>query len=292
VVGRESGGFLQQPTLQDETTPWLSYYILTEGVPPPDEDEVVAAGQRPEALEEEGAEPYLLCVGCGALAPAERGRSTCSCPPETARVRVHRVQRRPDAPALTFCLACGARSPSGVVYRFLTSRDAPVSVLATTLYQVIPPEEEEPARDLPGAGRKLLTFSDNRQDAAFFAPYVERTYSRILRRRLILKALLEDEAGREGRLRLDDLVSRVLRHAEAANLFTLEQGYDERQRLIRTWLMQELIALDYRIGLEGTGPDCLPPRAPAPGGPSGPTPPAPLEPLPGGGVGPAMAPPG
>jgi ATP-dependent helicase YprA (DUF1998 family) len=267
VVGRESGGFLQQPTLQDETTPWLSYYILTEGVPPPDEDEVVAAGQRPEALEEEGAEPYLLCVGCGALAPAERGRPTCSCPPETARVRVHRVQRRPDAPALTFCLACGARSPSGVVYRFLTSRDAPVSVLATTLYPLIPPEEEEPARDLPGAGRKLLTFSDNRQDAAFFAPYVERTYSRILRRRLILKALLEDEAGREGRLRLDDLVSRVLRHAEAANLFTLEQGYDERQRLIRTWLMQELIALDYRIGLEGLGLIAFRPVRPPQGAP-------------------------
>jgi len=254
LVGRESEeGCLQQPTLQDEATPWLSYYILTERVPPPDEDEAVATGQSPETLEKEGANPYLLCVRCGALASAEGGRPTCSCPPETARVRVYQVQRRPDAPTLTFCLACGARNPSGVVYRFLTSRDAPVSVLATTLYQLIPPEEEEPARDRPGAGRKLLTFSDNRQDAAFFAPYVERTYSRILRRRLILKALLEDEAGREGRLRLDDLVGRVLKQAEAANLFILEQGYDERQRLIRTWLMQELIALDHRIGLEGLG---------------------------------------
>lgn len=253
LVGRTSEGFLQQPTLQDETSPWLSYFILTEGTPPPDEDEMVAAGQSPEALEEEGAEPYLLCVGCGALTPAERRAPACQCPPGTPTVRVHRLRRRPGTQTLTFCPACGARSPSGVVYRFLTGRDAPVSVLATTLYQLIPPEEAEPARDLPGAGRKLLTFSDNRQDAAFFAPYVERTYNRILRRRLILKALLEDEGGQSGHLRLDDLTGRVLRHAEAASLFTPEQSYDERQRIVRTWLMQELVALDYRVGLEGLG---------------------------------------
>ncbi len=252
LVGRESGGYLHQPTLQDEMGLWLSYFILTEGIPMPDEDEAIAAGQSLEALEEEETEPYRLCVGCGALTPAEKETSICRCPPETQAVRIHRIQRRPGTQTLTFCPACGARSPSGIVYRFLTSRDAPVSVLATTLYQLLT-AEEGPARDLPGAGRKLLTFSDNRQDAAFFAPYIERTYSRILRRRLILKALLEDEGGRSGRLRLDDLTGRVLRHAEEANLFTLEQGYDERQRTVRTWLMQELIALDYRIGLEGLG---------------------------------------
>jgi rubredoxin len=254
LIGRESGGHLHQPTTQDEMSPWLSYFILTEGVPPPDEDEAVASGQSPEALEEEGAEPYRLCVGCGALAPAEQGATVCRCPPGTPSVRIHRVRRRwSDTQALTFCLACGARNPSGVVYRFLTSRDAPVSVLATTLYQLLPPEAEGPARDLPGAGRKLLTFSDNRQDAAFFAPYVERTSSRVLRRRLILKAVLEDEGGRSGRLRLHDLVDRVLRHAEEANFFTLEQGYDERRRTVRSWPTQELIALDYRVGLEGLG---------------------------------------
>ncbi len=252
LVGRTSGGLLHQPTLQDEMSPWLSYFILTEGIPPPDEDEVVAAGQGPEALEEEGAEPYILCLGCGALAPESPRGSPCSCSPGTPVARVYRIQRRPGTQTLTYCPACGARNLSGVVYRFLTGRDAPVSVLATTLYQLLPPEEG-PARDRPGAGRKLLTFSDNRQDAAFFAPYMERTYGRILHRRLIIKALLEDEGGRSGRLRLDDLVSRVLRHAEEATLFTLEQGYDERQRTVRTWLMQELIALDYRIGLEGLG---------------------------------------
>jgi len=107
--------------------------------------------------------------------------------------------------------------------------------------------------DLPGQGRKLLAFSDSRQDAAFFAPYLERTYQQVLRRRLILKTLLEDSAGREGRLRLQDLVGRLQRQAEEAGLFTQRRSYDERQQLMATWLMQELIAWDRRISLEGLG---------------------------------------
>ena len=128
-----------------------------------------------------------------------------------------------------------------------------MSVLATTLYQLLPPAEDERAAALPGEGRKLLAFADSRQDAAFFAPYLERTYDRILNRRLILKALAEDEAGRSGRLRLQDLVPRVLREAEGAGLFTSDQSLDERTNLVRLWLMQEFTALDYRISLEGLG---------------------------------------
>lgn len=247
IVGRESEKRLLQPTLQDEENPFLSYFILTEGTQPVDEDEAIASGQSfPESGKAE-TRPYLLCLMCGRLTPAEHQCSECSCSPQVV-IRVHRVLHNPQgfAKTLTHCPACGARNPAGVVYRFLTNRDAPVSVLATTLYQLIPQEEEN-------MGRKLLVFSDSRQDAAFFAPYLERTYNRILRRRLILKTLLEDETGRTGRLRLNDLVERVLREAENTDLFTLEQSYDERIRIVRTWLAQEFIALDHRISLEGLG---------------------------------------
>lgn len=40
-------------------------------------------------------------------------------------------------------------------------------------------------------GRKLLVFSDSRQDAAFFAPYFNRTYMQILRRNLIIRTIQE-----------------------------------------------------------------------------------------------------
>ena len=57
-------------------------------------------------------------------------------------------------------------------------------------------------------GRQLLVFSDSRQDAAFFAPYLSRTYSQILRRRLILQTLEEHrERALANRWRLQDLIT-------------------------------------------------------------------------------------
>ena len=40
------------------------------------------------------------------------------------------------------CPACGSTSPTGLVWRFLTGNDATASVLATALYQEIPPKEK------------------------------------------------------------------------------------------------------------------------------------------------------
>ena len=229
-----------------------AYFLLADHTAGLDEDEVVATGEDLEAIVEDECEPYTLCLGCGAIAPGIGTNIECDCEPSVQKVILRRVDLE-DKPELRRCVSCGARSNTGVIYRFLTGRDAPVSVLATALYQTLPPSNEEEVQDLPGQGRKLLAFSDSRQDAAFFAPYLERTYGQVLRRRLILKTLLQDPAGREGRLRLQDLVGRLQRQAEEAGLFTQRQSYDERQQLMSTWLMQELIAWDRRISLEGLG---------------------------------------
>ena len=151
------------------------------------------------------------------------------------------------------CVCCGVRSRTSAIYRALTGRDAPVSVLATSLYQQLPAANNQEMAELPGEGRKLMIFSDSRQDAAFFAPYLERTYQQILRRSLILRALTKDSIGCGGKLRLQDIVDYIRREAETNHIFTLEQSYPERQRLAQEWLMQEFIALDMRIGLEGLG---------------------------------------
>ncbi|HEC34827.1 MAG TPA: DEAD/DEAH box helicase, partial [Chloroflexi bacterium] len=231
-----------------------AYFLLTEQTAGLDEDEAVATGEDLEAIDEdvESVEPYTLCLGCGAIAPGFRVDTGCDCALSAPKVILRRVDLQ-DKPELRRCVSCGSRSNTGIVYRFLTGRDAPVSVLATSLYQALPASTDPEMEDLPGQGRKLLAFSDSRQDAAFFAPYLERTYRQVLRRRLILKTLFEDPAGREGRLRLQDLVGRLQRQAEEAGVFTQRQSYDERQRLMATWLMQELIAWDRRISLEGLG---------------------------------------
>ena len=245
----------------DDARSERAFFYFDERVAGLDEDEAVATGEDLETVKEDECEPYLLCLSCGAIVPdLQAGRSGdrsqrgvgCNCEPSALKIRLRRIDLQ-DKPELRHCVSCGSRSNTGIIRRFLTGRDAPVSVLATSLYQVLPPSLAEEMEDLPGQGRKLLAFSDSRQDAAFFAPYLERTYRQILRRRLILKALLEDEDAREGRLRVQDVVRRLLRQAEDAVLFKQSQSYDKRRGIVSTWLMQELIAWDRRISLEGLG---------------------------------------
>jgi len=260
---------LRQPGTRSESLDdGASYFVLSDQVLQPDEDEAVVSGAAgdalPETLHAEQLDPTVVCLGCGALAPASEGRPSCQCQPTTKVVSLQGVVRgdsdqqagKGRAAArngLNYCVGCGARSPSGIVFRFLTGQDAPVSVLSTTFYQLLPPDRDDRVALLPGQGRKLLIFADSRQDAAFFAPYLERTYQQVLRRRLIIKALAEDPDGSAGRLRQNDLATRVLAQAEAATMFGLEQSFDERKNRVARWLAQEFVALDYRIGLEGLG---------------------------------------
>jgi ATP-dependent helicase YprA (DUF1998 family)/uncharacterized C2H2 Zn-finger protein len=227
-----------------------AYFLLGEQVEGVDEDEIVAVGEDLSVAEGDLCESYALCLKCGAIAPGNI--PDCDCKAESMVVHLQRVDLQ-GKQRLNRCVSCGSRSNGSIIYRFLTGKDAPVAVLATSLYQALPSSDNPDMEYLPGGGRKLLAFADSRQDAAFFAPYLERTYQRVLRRRLILKTLLEDPNGREGYLWLQDVVIRLQRQAEGIGLFTQDQSFDEQQRLMNTWLMQELIAWDRRISLEGLG---------------------------------------
>jgi len=214
-----------------------------------DEDEAVAYGDTTDGTERETLDPVTVCLQCGALGYGMD--RACACPSTAPRFRLYQVPH--EGRRAQRCVACGARNPSGSVFRFLTGRDAPVAVLATSLYQLLPTSEDADQAELPGQGKKLLAFSDSRQDAAYFAPYLERTYRRILERRLILKALHRDEAARSGQLRLEDLAVRVHRAAEESAIFSQQQSFDERMRETRRFLMRELISTSFRIGPEGLG---------------------------------------
>ena len=73
------------------------------------------------------------------------------------------------------CLCCadtGGIAPEPVT-RIHPGDDMITAFAASSLLEQMPPPE--PAhKDAPLKGRNLLAFSDNRQDAAFFAPYLER----------------------------------------------------------------------------------------------------------------------
>jgi hypothetical protein len=245
---KQSGVLKQVSDNEREQAKRSQYFLLESHTIGIDEDEAVIAHEQLEEHDEK-ADQWQLCLKCGMCSP--QSQPTCNC--HAPCVTLHELKLKEDQFPRS-CLSCGARSTNAVIFRFLTGQDAPVSVLATALYQQLPGSADpELAEQLPGGGRKLLVFSDSRQDASFFAPYLERTYNQVLHRRLILKTLHENAEGRRGELRIDDVARHLQRQGEDANIFSQKQSRDARRHIITTWLMQELITLDHRLSLEGLG---------------------------------------
>jgi ATP-dependent helicase YprA (DUF1998 family) len=95
-----------------------------------------------------------------------------------------------------------------VTGRFQTGQDAPVSLLTETLYAQLPAltksQTDETLQDfghrfgagddpLVGGGRKLLTFSDSRQNAAFMASYLQDHSRDYLIREVAYEAITQSE---------------------------------------------------------------------------------------------------
>lgn len=255
----------------------LEYYLLLEEDtprPPEDDDEIVSFGEDPVDI---AGERYRMCVHCGALDKESLLAELCQCsdPSYVTLVSVPTQKGLVHA-----CPACGVRSPTGMVWRFLTGNDATASVLATALYQQIPARDQraaavqvtasqddvwsstarpQPEARIPASsdsvGRQMLIFSDSRQDAAFFAPYLNRTYWQILRRRLILQALEENRASVVAdQWRVQDLVNPLLSVSRRYGLLTGSSPQEQR-REVWQWILYELLAIDRRNSLEGLG--CL-----------------------------------
>lgn len=211
-----------------------------------DEDETAV-----EAVDDDVAgESAMLCTSCGTLAGAEaRACIEPACGSTTLRSLRRLNQRGTDE--VKGCLVCGARG-EGAVRRFETGPDASGAVIATSLYQRIPASTLAADRDRPGEGRKLLMFSDSRQSAAYFAPYLEDSYARVQRRRLIAQGLISASAM-GAPVGVEDLVFASRKHADAVRHFKPRMTAQRQMREVAPWVMAEALALDDRISLEGLG---------------------------------------
>lgn len=95
-------------------------------------------------------------------------------------------------------------------------------------------------------------FSDSRQAAAFAAPYLDRTYSRLLERRYITQAL-QDPDSTDDELTIGDLSIITREKAVASGHFPHSMGNIEIKQAINQWVMGELITHETRQSLEGLG---------------------------------------
>lgn len=242
--------YLIQDSAITESAKNTSYYVFAETQSQEDDDQVVTSEEGiSDWVDQEKLESRFLCPICGQVQEKEKPR-LCSC--DTKLIHIYKVELKRKK-TLKRCISCSTISSGGAVYRFLTGQDAPVSVLASAMYQHIPPAKEEKYAALPGEGRKLLNFTDSRQSAAFFAPFLERAHMRTVRRGLILKALHNTNQANAGLVKLQDLIVPLVNRAQEIGLFGAGESAIDRQKKMAIWLMQDFTPLDKRISLEGLG---------------------------------------
>ncbi len=230
------------------------YLLLDDAAPAPDEDE-----EDEDDRTWEDAAPLWLCPACGKS--TQEADEECDCEDKVPRRRVVQWTRSEEDPPLKRCLACSQTTNGGeVVGRFLTDANAPASVIATALYQQLPPATDPVAAAKLGGGRKLLAFADSRQEAAFFAPYFERTYESALWRSLIIRGI--EALYVDSPLQPTDLLGWISQTANRELVLDPSATAAGRRQTVYTWILRELLALDRRQSLEGVGLVRIRPRLP------------------------------
>lgn len=241
VEVRENGKFFVPSVKNDASVKWL---VLTNAEDASvDEDDVTLADR--ETKDDSGVR--YLCAGCGLLTDAEGLCPIADCSGGRAlRVREHRSKTK----IMSTCTECGA-SARQLIRRLRTDVNAAPAVIATALYQQLPPASDE-TREEVGEGRKLLMFSDSRQSAAFAAPYLARTYGRLLERRYLTMAL-QDRKYEDEDLTVEDLAIIALKKAKSAHHFPENAGRVAMEKAANEWVMGELMTMDHKQSLEGLG---------------------------------------
>lgn len=241
-VQQVDGTLRLRPSAPTGVNTWL---VLGEQRGQIDEDEEAVTDQSDSLDGDDGA----LCTACGTLCTASATACRAAGCGSTSLRAVRRLKKRGDE--IAGCLICGARG-SGTVRGFETGPDASGAVITTSLYQSLPAGDSIAASQQPGEGRKLLMFSDSRQAAAYFAPYLEDSYARLQRRRLLMQGLtrIQDDSEPIG---IEDAVFETRKMAKAVQQFPW--GLTSRQESTRVapWVMAEVLATDDRQSLEGLG---------------------------------------
>jgi superfamily II DNA/RNA helicase len=146
---------------------------------------------------------YRLCTSCGKIG-SYGSVSTCSCNQESS-ILLYLCRANENDGILHTCYNCRTTNPKGSILRgFYLGQDASAAVVGETLYESIPetitkqrkvnaqvtsnPFKRSVFEEEPKKTRRLLLFSDSRQEAAYFASYFQYTYDVILNRRLIMRS--------------------------------------------------------------------------------------------------------
>lgn len=251
------------PSEDDEVNNAQEYYyqLLVDAVQADELDEDVAD----ESVPVPPGDTMWLCTGCGSLhASPEESSGHVFAHPKAATVRVREIEAEQGQRK---CSKCGYSNPKAI-QRIRVSPEAAGSIFVYDLVREVPPiadqvsvseTEAEWGVSVPKDGSEkagsLLCFSDRRQDAAFFAPALQRTYDTVTRRQLLYRAA---EALRGRRFTASDWVREVKALVTKRGLYPFGSGGGtpsdvELERFAWAAVLQELMSEDRRASLEGLG---------------------------------------
>ena len=184
--------------------------------------------------------PWRLCLRCGAIS---KGELNCGHPNTLTVIQGEAPQDEDRKDQLARCSVCGyhaaGRDP---VREVVHGTDGPNAVIATTLY-----------RQLPEDRRKILAFADGRQQAAFFAWYLESSYRDILSRNIIFRVGEELASYAPAGLSLRELATGLRDLLKREKILPATRGDLELRREAWLWLYREFLTDEPRISLEGVG---------------------------------------
>ncbi|WP_187119895.1 DEAD/DEAH box helicase [Corynebacterium provencense] len=211
-----------------------------------DEDE----DETNQGEEKSNGKPVLtaLCMGCGELNSDVTADSCVHCGSHdllTVRVLEYMAKNKQQT-----CAVCGGRSVH-LIRRLMTDVNAAPAVLTTSLYQLLPPSDKPEELDLVGGGRKLLTFSDSRQAAAFAAPYLESSYGGLLERRILVEALTDEEFAAGGPIR--QWVKRAGEVAQRNGVLAKTASPRQLRETAGPWVFYDMASTTRRLATEGLG---------------------------------------
>ena len=205
----------------------------------PIEDGEVGA-EEDEVGSSESKTVLYLCAECGEARP---GKPACGHNTLIPVVKGRPPQDEDRADQLSKCGACGysaaGRDP---VREVVHGTDGPHAVIATSLYRALPQER-----------KKVLAFADGRQEAAFFAWYLEDSYRDILSRNSLLKVVRKLEPHTPEGLSLRELATGLRDLFRERQVFPPATGDLELRREAWLGLYREFLTDEPRISLEGVG---------------------------------------
>ena len=232
LVGRLTGGRLQE-AIRDPGHPdfGATFFRPVKGESEESDEEDTGAKRK----------IFKLCTVCGAMVQDNQRNNELSCG-HTNTILVEQqegAEEREDQ--VPKCGACGYSAPDPV-REVIHGTDGPHAVIATTLYQ-----------NLPKDRRKVLAFADGRQEAAFFAWYLENSYEDILNRNLILKAVNKLKPHTNEGISLRELATELRNIYREDNLFPPAMGDLELRQKAWLSLYREFLTDEPRISLDGVG---------------------------------------